>query len=115
MLTDLQIQRLKSEKGKTKRYADRDGLALEVRASGKKIFIFRFQWNKKPQTITLGHYPSLTLSEARHLATMHRESVEKKIDPRQKGSETTTPITFKVVAEQWFQTNLQGQMERLCS
>ena len=43
MLTDLQIQRLKPEKGKTKRYADRDGLALEVRASGKKIFIFRFR------------------------------------------------------------------------
>ncbi|WP_131753193.1 Arm DNA-binding domain-containing protein, partial [Legionella feeleii] len=59
MLTDLKIQRLKIE-SKTKRYADRDGLSLEVRASGKKVFLFRFQWNQKPQTITVGHYPSLS-------------------------------------------------------
>jgi hypothetical protein len=53
MLTDLQIQRLKTEQGKTKRYADRDSLVLAVWSSGKKVFLFRFQWNKKPQTITL--------------------------------------------------------------
>jgi len=53
----------------------------------------------------LGHYPGLALSEARHLATTHRESIEKNIDPRQNDSETTIPITFKVVAEQWFQTH----------
>ncbi len=64
MLTNLKIDRLKSET-KTKHYSDRDGLALEVRPSGNKIFIFRFQWNKKPQTITLGRYPSLSLIDAR--------------------------------------------------
>jgi hypothetical protein len=42
VLTDLQIQRLKPEKGKTKCYADRDGLALEVRASGKKYLSLDF-------------------------------------------------------------------------
>jgi len=47
MLTDLQIQRFKIEPEKTKRHADRDGLVLEVRSSGKKVFIFRFQWDKK--------------------------------------------------------------------
>jgi integrase len=103
VLTDLQIQRYKAEKGKTKRYADRDGLALEVRASGKKTFIFRFQWNKKPQTITLGHYPGLSLGDARHLAITHRALIDKGIDPRQKDSDATTPVTFNVVADQWFQ------------
>jgi hypothetical protein len=67
MLTDLKINRLKVE-SKTKRYADRDGLTLEVRASGNKVFIFRFQWDKKPQTITLGRYPSSNLLEARNMA-----------------------------------------------
>jgi len=69
MLTDLKIQHLKTEKEKTKRHTDRDGLVLEARASGKKVFIFRFQWDKKPQTQTLGCYPSLSLAEARAQVT----------------------------------------------
>lgn len=52
MLTPLQVERLKSDV-KAKRYSDRDGLSLEVRTSGKKVFLFRFQPNKKPQTITI--------------------------------------------------------------
>lgn len=104
MLTDLQIQRLKTEKGKTKRHTDRDGLVLEIRASGKKVFIFRFQWDKKPQTLTLGAYPSLTLAEARNIATMHRDSINKGIDPRVKDSaDEQTQIIFRTVADKWFQ------------
>lgn len=104
MLTDLQIQRLKTEQGKAKRHADRDGLVLEVRASGKKVFIFRFQWDKKPQTITLGHYPSLSLAEARNLAATHRDTINKGIDPRVKDCDTEQArITFQTVADQWFQ------------
>ena len=82
MLTDLQIQRLKTEKGKTRRHTDRDGLVLEVRSSGKKVFIFRFQWDKKPQTLTLGAYPSLSLADARTVAAAHRDAINKGIDPR---------------------------------
>ena len=46
MLTDLQIQRLKTEQGKAKRHADRDGLVLEVRASGKKVLQKSSIWQK---------------------------------------------------------------------
>lgn len=51
MLSDAKVKSLKIEDGK--RHADRDGLVLEIRSSGKKVFLFRFQWEKKPQTITL--------------------------------------------------------------
>ncbi|KTD24378.1 tyrosine-type recombinase/integrase [Legionella israelensis] len=106
MLTDLKIQRLKVEQGKTKRHKDRDGLSLEVRASGKKVFIFRFQWNKKPQTITLGNYPSLSLAEARNQVLVYRESIDKGIDPRQSDeAENDSKMTFRVIAEQWHQKN----------
>ena len=44
MLTDLKIQHLKTEQGRAKRYADRDGLVMEVRASGKKVFIAITCW-----------------------------------------------------------------------
>ena len=43
MLSDSSIRALK---------ASRDGLMVEACPSGKKVFIFRFQWDKKPQTMT---------------------------------------------------------------
>jgi hypothetical protein len=52
ILSDAKVKSLKIEDGK--RHADRDGPVLEIRPSGKKVFLFRFQWEKKPQTITLG-------------------------------------------------------------
>lgn len=103
MLTNTQIEHFKPE-AKTKRYSDRDGLTLEVRPSGKKIFLFRFQWLQKPQTITLGRYPSLSLAEARTLATKHRCSVDNGIDPRAlaQANQQREQTLFKNVAERWF-------------
>ena len=105
MLSDNQIKSLKI--GDKKRHADRDGLVLELRPSKKKlnkVFIFRFQWNKKLQTITIGSYPSITLAEARIMALAYRDLVNQEIDPRTKNADThQTKITVGVVADQWFQ------------
>ncbi|HHX3464360.1 TPA: tyrosine-type recombinase/integrase [Legionella pneumophila] len=111
MLTDLKIQRLKVEQGKTKRHTDRDGLVLEIRASGKKVFIFRFQWGKKPQTITLGHYPSLSLAEARNTVTAYRDQIQHGIDPRRNNSEEKE-ITLQEAAELWKQKNIHRWRDR---
>jgi len=105
-LTPLKIDHLKPEK-KTKRYTDRDGLTLEVRSSGNKVFIFRFQWQHKPQTITLGRYPALSLAAARTLAAKHRANVNNGIDPRgdEHGSQDKAQTTIKAIAEQWYDKN----------
>lgn len=103
MLSDARIKSLKIEDGK--RHADRDGLVLEIRPSGKKVFLFRFQWNKKPQTITIGGYPSISLGEARDLAKNYRDMVNRNIDPRQTTSDTPRKLTFREVAEKWYQKN----------
>jgi hypothetical protein len=92
MLTDAKIKSLKIEDGK--RHADRDGLVLEIRPSGKKVFIFRFQWEKKPQTITLGNYPGLFLAEARIIAGSHRSLLDKGIDPRKGNVDEQKKITL---------------------
>jgi len=101
MLTDSYIKSLKTSD--KKRHADLYGLVLELRPSRKKlnkVFIFRFQWNKKPQTITIGKYPSILLAEARAIALAYRELVDKEIDPRSKDTEAEqTKITFRVVAD----------------
>ncbi|KTD72444.1 Arm DNA-binding domain-containing protein [Legionella tucsonensis] len=74
MLTDAYIKSLKI--GDKKRHADLYGLVLELRPTKKKlnkVFIFRFQWEKKPQTMTLGNYPCLSLADARIKAISHRD------------------------------------------
>ncbi|WP_131778382.1 tyrosine-type recombinase/integrase [Legionella bozemanae] len=103
MLSDAKIKSLKIEDGK--RHADRDGLVLEIRASGKKVFLFRFQWEKKPQTITLGNYPSLSLADARIKITAYRNLLDKGIDPRKGETSEQRKLTFREVAEQWHQKN----------
>ena len=105
MLSDSQVIFLKIEDGK--RHADRDGLVLELRASKKKlnkVLISRFQWDKKPQTITIGNYPSVSLAEARNIVLAYRDLVNKGIDPRSKNSDVEeTRVTLTLVADQWFQ------------
>ncbi|WP_106224955.1 Arm DNA-binding domain-containing protein [Legionella pneumophila] len=107
MLTDAYIKSLKI--GDKKRHADFNGLVLELRPTKKKlnkVFIFRFQWKKKPQTITLGNYPSLTLADAHTIAKSHRELLDKGIAPRQKDKEVNKPKpTFQLIAEQWLHKN----------
>ena len=103
MLTSIKIEHLKPE-AKTKRYTNRNGLTLEVRPSGKKVFIFRFQWCHKPQTITLGRYPALSLAESRNLATKYRCNVDNGVDPRAiiRGTEKSEQTLFKNIAERWY-------------
>lgn len=98
-MKDTQIKALKAENGKTKRKAIANGLFIEARPSGKKVFIFRYQWNKKPQTITLGQYPSLTLGEASTIALQYQNLILNDIDPRSKDSEEPRKLTFSEVAE----------------
>lgn len=106
MLTDTYIKSLKI--GDKKRHADLHGLALELRPTKKKlnkVFIFRFQWEKKPQTITLGKYPSLSLADARTKALSLRDLVNREIDPRKGDINEQSKLTFREVAEQWHQKN----------
>ena len=105
MLTDITIKKLKPVNGKTKRLKDRDGLSIEARASGSKVFIFRFQWEKKPQTITIGKYPNISLLQARATATEYRSFLINNIDPRKKENEEQNLLTFQHIAERWLQKN----------
>lgn len=106
MLSDSSIRALKPENNKAKRKADRDGLMIEARPSSKKVFIFRFQWEKKPQTMTLGYYPALSLAEARILASNYRDQINKGIDPRNDETDIQIKITFREIAELWHQKNI---------
>ncbi len=68
MLSDRHIKHAKPGK-----YADEGGLYLRVYESGKKAFMLRRQEGGKDTVVTLGHYPTMGLAEARRAAGKLRE------------------------------------------
>jgi integrase len=80
MLNDLKIKQLKA-KEKLYRIADHSGLCIEVRPTGKKFWRFRYRFLNKPQMLTIGQYPEISLSYARSKVIEIREQLAKNIDP----------------------------------
>ena len=63
-LTDAAIRALKPE---AKRYSrtDERGLVIEVFPTGGMLWHYRYRVNGKPERVTLGRYPALSLRQAR--------------------------------------------------
>lgn len=83
-LTD---SKLKAMNGKTHdkapiKVADRDGLSVYHRKTGRLSFVFRYRYNGKPQDITLGNYPVMGLGEARGEALKCRKLLADGADPK---------------------------------
>lgn len=88
MLTDLQIKKLKC--GITK---IADNLYLKVLPSGTKIWIFRKMVNKKMTVKTLGHYPDMSLKQARAIVQ----------DMLAKTTIEADEPTFKDIYDKWME------------
>lgn len=68
---------LKNLKPKEKRYTVKLGnsLFLRVHPSGVKSYVLRYNLKGTVKDVTLGHYPALTLMQARHLAETKRSEL----------------------------------------
>lgn len=64
MLTDTKLRGLKPRID-VYRVADSNGLAIEVRPTGSKLWRYRYRYAGKASMVTLGEYPSVTLADAR--------------------------------------------------
>ena len=75
-LTDTKIRNLKPIEGgpQVKRYADGHGLNFVVTRAGGRRWEYRFRFEGKWQTLTLGTYPLMGLADARekHLTAMKK-------------------------------------------
>ncbi|EOF4701917.1 MULTISPECIES: tyrosine-type recombinase/integrase [Klebsiella/Raoultella group] len=85
MLTDTKLRPLlKGHSNKTpQKLTDANGLVALVRPSGHISFIYRFRWDGKQQTHTLGQYPIVSLKEARERRDQCRKWLADGFDPRQ--------------------------------
>lgn len=79
-LSDIQIRSLKPECRSYKR-ADANGLYLEVRPTGTKLWRYKYSYMGKDNRIALGAYPEVRLAEARQLRDDARRKLRVGIDP----------------------------------
>lgn len=65
------------------RYTDAlvPGLHIWVKPNGKKYSIFRYNFNNKQHNISLGPFPSLSISDARIKAQQYRDQIDSGINP----------------------------------
>ena len=85
-----------------------------------KAFLFIYEKDKKQKSITLGKYPSLSLSDARRKADELREQIANGLDPQLEKQENE--LSFNQVASLWlkeqekrglatFTKNIKGRVE----
>ncbi|WP_343123022.1 Arm DNA-binding domain-containing protein [Xanthomonas sp. GPE 39] len=64
MLTDTKIRGLKP-KDRVYRVADSNGLCIEVRSTGAKLWRYRYRYSGKASMAPMGEYPAVSMAEAR--------------------------------------------------
>jgi integrase len=85
-LTDAKAKALKP-KDKAYSIADGNGLVLDVRPTGLKVWRYRYRFNDKPAIMTFGEYPIVGLADARAKRDEARKQLINGIDPRHQKQE----------------------------
>lgn len=102
-LTDAKLRALKPRE-RLYRVADRDGLCIEVRPSGSRLWRFRYRHAGRASMIGLGAYPQVTLQEARLRLAQARATLAAGTDPgatRRRERQAARADDFESVAREW--------------
>jgi integrase len=104
-LTDIQIKGLKPA-DKPYRKFDGKGLYIQVSPSGGRLFRFKYHFNGKEKTLSIGQYPDISLSDARKRHQEARELLAKGIDPsaEKKTEKLKCTNSFEQVAREWWES-----------
>nr|WP_052170738.1 Arm DNA-binding domain-containing protein [Massilia sp. JS1662] len=106
-LTDTAVRNAKP-KDKTYTLGDGDGMYLEITPNGSKFWRMAYrQENGKPNRLTFGKYPEVTVAEARNKRLAARKLLDQGTDParakrEEKQSKAIAAVhTFEAVARAW--------------
>ena len=104
-LTDLWVRKLAPKK---RRYEilDSKGLSIRVLPTGKKSWVYRYQFDGKPRRLTLGGYPGISLADAREKHGAAMVDVQRGIDPGElaqaaKAKRKAAPVFKDLLQEIW--------------
>ena len=116
-LKDTQIKNAKPT-DKAYKLADGEGLHLEIKPSGSKLWRLRYRLHGKESVFSIGKYPAVSLLDARGLKNAARSLIAKGINPslnrkQEKVKKTyESRNTFKAVAEEWLEQNLNNWADK---
>lgn len=105
-LTDVKIRQARAA-DKVLKLTDGNGLYLEVKPNGSKLWRYRYRIAGKENLFAVGEYPTLSLQDARRARDDARELVKQGIHPshaRQSalsGQHAKNANTFESVAREW--------------
>lgn len=106
-LTDLEIRRSKP-RDKSYTLNDGNGLSLLIEPNGSKGWRFRYRFNGKPKMLSLGTYPTITLTDARQKRDEAKRLVTSGINPSDVRKEEKmarqghNENTFEAIAREWY-------------
>ena len=101
-LTDKEIQALKP-KDKKYKVTDADGLYLLVHPKGWKYWYMKYHIGGRPQEVSFGSYPELSLKGARDRREEARQQLAKGLNPRilKKNVREARSVLFGGIADEW--------------
>lgn len=105
-LTDVKIRQAKAA-DKTLKLTDSNGLYLEVKPNGSKLWRYRYRIAGKENLFAVGEYPALSLQDARKARDDARDLVKQGIHPSHARQSMLTDQliknanTFEAVAREW--------------
>ncbi|CAI3948766.1 phage integrase central domain-containing protein [Commensalibacter papalotli (ex Botero et al. 2024)] len=117
MLTDSQVRSAK-KKDKPYRLTDGKGLFLHVATSGTKTWRVRYKFNHKESQIVLGHYPDMSLGDARIALLEVKKNIRAGRNPstdkllRKEIISTQYQNTFEIITYQWHEIKKKFWTER---
>lgn len=103
----LNVKQVEAAKAQDKPYkmTDGGGLYLNVSVTGAKSWRLKYRFDKKEKLLTIGLYPSVSLSEARKARDKAKDDLSNGIDPSDIKKEkkfAKVEDTFSQVFSEWF-------------
>jgi integrase len=111
---------IKNAKPSTKPFklTDGEGLHLEVRPNGAKLWRLRYRLHGKESVYSIGKYPVVSLALARERRTEAKQLIEQGINPSLHRKQEKvrqaheSRNTFKAIAEEWLERNADVWTEK---
>lgn len=110
MLTDTQCRKAKAT-DKPIKLSDGGGLRLFVTPAGGKVWQYRYEFDGKEKTLTIGPYPAYSLADARAARDDAKATKRAGRDPAlakrlaRANLSTDDSATFEVLARDWYRLN----------
>ena len=104
-LTEIKVRTAKPKEKEYKLF-DGGGLYLLITPPGGKLWHFKYRFNEKEKTLTLGAYPEISLIDVRHKRDDARKLLANGFDPgavrkAQKQANVQETETFEIIAREW--------------